>query len=363
MSSEMQCMSAETSVRHSEKKSLIGRCIDICAANPSKMVLTDGEDVRSIYAAIRLHNENLAQVTLLGRSQVVRALLRSESIKAGLADCSKCIGVLDPSDPDFLARNIADYMQIVRDAGKSAGEGEVREYMSTGPAAGAMLVRRGEVEVGIGGTVSSTSDMIRAGLRILGVAPGGRTISSFSFLVAPPYSRDARKVLVFSDCGVVPEPNAEQLFDIAIGAAENFAYMTGEEPKVALLSFSSHGSAKHPRAKFVHEVAQAVRQARPAMLVDGELQFDAAISPEVARAKAPGSPLKGEANVLIFPSLEAANIATKVAERMGGYRGLGPLLQGLNGGWHDVSRGCSADDFYQVSLIGAVLARGTEQSK
>lgn len=345
--------------------SLLGRCIELCSAKPATLVFPDGEDPRAVSAAIRLRDEGLGHAVLLGRPLAVRSILRRESGCCGREPGR--IRVIDPAAPEVLERNTADYMKILaarnkgkdgksQDPGKIAAE--AREYMKTGPAAGAMMVRRGEVEAGVGGNLSSTADMLRAGLRVLGVRPGGRTISSFFFMIAPVDSPDPRKVLVFADSGVIPEPTHEQLADITVDSAEQFRRMTGEEPRVALLSFSSHGSSGHPRAAFVRGVAEEVRKRRPELVLDGELQFDAAVVPEVARLKVPDSPLGGLANVLIFPSLEAGNIGYKIAQRLGGYTAIGPLLQGIDGCWHDLSRGCGADDIYQVSLIGAALRRG-----
>lgn len=334
--------------------SLLGRCMELCSLKPATLVFTDGEDSRAVRAAMRLRGEGLAKVVLLGRPLALRRYLRDSVSGKGAGEN---VTVMDPASPEFLARNTADYIKIMHEAGKSVTGDEARRFMATAPAAGAMMVRRGEVEGGIGGNVSSTADMLRAGLRVLGLEPGCNTVSSFFFMIAPVGSHDPRKILVFADGGVVPEPTAEQLADIALGAASQFTGMTGQEARVALLSFSSHGSAKHPRADFVRTVARSLRERRPDLMVDGELQLDAAIVPEVAKQKVPESALGGMANVLVFPSLEAGNIGYKLAQRLGGYTAIGPLLQGLNGCWHDLSRGCSEKDMYQTALIGTALHR------
>ena len=337
--------------------SLLGRCIELCSAKPASIVFPDGEDSRAVEAAVRLQEEGLGDVLLLGNPFAVRGLLRSAMTKIGHVGSSINLRILDPKSSTVLEKNTIEFMDIMRNNGKKITEEDARNFMSTGPGAAAMMVRRGEVEAGVGGNISSTSDMIKAGLRVIGVKPGGKTISSFFFMLAPMASYDHRQVLVFADCGVIPVPTEEQLVDIATDSADQFQLMTGEKAKVAMLSFSTAGSATHARAKFVRDVVAKVRQARPDLLIDGELQFDAAMVPEVAQQKMKNSPVAGEANVLVFPSLEAGNIGYKIAQRLGGYTAIGPLLQGLNGCWHDLSRGCSAEDMYQVSLIGAALNR------
>jgi len=217
--------------------------------------------------------------------------------------------------------------------------------------AGCLIVRRGEALAGIAGNISPTPDVMRAGLRILGTAPGTKTVSGFFFMLSP----DGKRCFIYADVGVIPEPTREQLADITISSAECYRHMVKEEPHVALLSFSTKGSAKHPRVDRIRQALELVRTRDPQLTVDGELQFDAAFVPEVGASKAPDSRVAGKANVFIFPSLEAGNIAYKITERLGKYTALGPFLQGLDGGWHDLSRGCSADDVYMVALIGMAL--------
>lgn len=342
---------------------LLVRAVEILREKPARVVLTDGEDARAVSAAMRLIREGLARPVLLGRPLAIRAMAQKE-LRA-THQPGPGLEIIDPAAPSVLARNTKDYLAHLAASGKKAGEEEAAAFMRTPAAAGAMMVKRGEAEVGVGGNIASTAEMIRAGLRVLGTAPGSKTVSGFFFMIAPDSpcglplgkSDGQGRVLIFADGGVIPEPTSEQLVDIAIDSARQYKRMTGEEPRVAMLSFSSHGSAKHPRAEFVRNTVAAVRSRDPGLLVDGELQLDAAIVPSVADQKVPDSPLGGRANVLIFPSLEAGNISYKIAQRLGGYTAIGPLLQGLGGGWHDLSRGCSADDMYQVSLIGAALER------
>jgi len=327
---------------------ILQSCMDACREQPGTVVFPDCLDSRVLQAASIIKQEGLAEPVLVQSPFAVRAKMsRSEVAAAGFT-------VVDHTSPTLLEKNTEAYRSILREKGKEISGDDARRAMNCPLGAAAMMVRRGEVEVGVAGNLSSTAAVLRAGLSLIPRKAGIDHISSFFLMVSP----DGRRRYLFADCAVVPEPSSEVLADIAISSAQMARGLLAEEPRVALLSFSTKGSSNHPRAAAVRAAVGKIRERAPDIMVDGELQFDAAAVPGVAALKVPGSILEGKANVFIFPSLEAGNIAYKMVQRLADYTALGPFLQGFNGGWHDLSRGCSAKDIVKVAVVGLCLQRG-----
>ncbi len=273
------------------------------------------------------------------RIQAARAVLERD----GLAHV---IWVESPPDhPRFedAARRLHERMRA-----KGTSEAEARELAADRIFFGALLVALGEADASVGGATCATAHVIRAGLRAVGTAPGTKLVSSCFLMV-----RDDTAYL-FADGAVVPDPDPAGLADIARTTALTWQALTGEKPRVAFLSFSTKGSAEHPRVEKVRAAVGIFRAANPSMIADGELQLDAAIVPEVAMRKAPGSPVQGRANVLVFPDLDAGNIGYKLAQRLGGFAAFGPIVQGLAKPVMDLSRGCSASDVVDTAVIAMV---------
>lgn len=306
------------------------------------IVLPEAHDERVIQAAEKLQKEGICSVILLGDENKIR-----EDAKKLNVDLTG-IRIIDPLKSDKLT----DFTNIYFNLRKTKGVDfeKAKEVMKNNLFFGAMMVREGMADGFVGGSASPTADVLRAGIHCVGMPEGISIVSSFFLMVLP------EKVYAFADCAVVPNPNEEQLADIAISTADNFSKLVGEEPLVAMLSFSTKGSAEHEMVDKVRKATEIVKQKRPDLKVDGELQFDAAIVEKVGKSKAPGSEIAGRANVLIFPDLNAGNIGYKIAQRLGGAEAIGPIVQGLRKPIFDLSRGCSVDDIVNTAAIACLMA-------
>lgn len=306
----------------------------------SRLALPEAEDPRVLKAAAQARQENLCRPVLVGQPSAIRRAARAAGVNLDGLE------IEDPAtDPRFEER-LAFWAE-----GRREPEEVLRKWLLNPLYFADMLVRQGEADGAVMGAVATTGETLRAALRVVGVDPRYKVVTS-CFLMAW-----ADRVLVYADCGVVPKPTPEQLADIAMQAAAARRALVGDEPRVALLSFSTLGSAQHESLDGVRQALEILKSRDVGFPFDGELQGDAALVPSVAARKAAQSPVAGSANVLIFPDLNSGNIAYKLTERLAGARAIGPLLQGLALPIHDLSRGCSTNDILDTLAITALDAR------
>ena len=311
------------------------------------IVLCEGEDKRVVKAAADATKEGVAKIVLLGDESAIKAANPDVDLTG--------VTIVNPLTSDKLPEYNAKLCELR--ASKGMTSEQAAKLLQDGTYFGAMMLKMGDVDGLVSGACHSTANTLRPGLQIIKTAKGVSSVSSFNLMICPPqgnqYCPDG--LVVFADCGLNPTYTSEGLADLAISTAKSAKAIAGIDPKVAMLSFSSKGSAKHDNVTLVAEATKIAKEKAPDLKLDGELQFDAAFSPVVAKTKCPNSPVAGQANTFIFPDINAGNIGYKVAQRFGGFDAFGPILQGLNAPINDLSRGCNADEVYQMAIITAGL--------
>ncbi|WBU53952.1 phosphate acetyltransferase [Paracoccus sp. SCSIO 75233] len=312
----------------------LNRIFQIARDNPRHIILPEGDDPRVVEAALRLTSEGLARVTLMNGPDL-----------PGIASIA-------PSEAPDLAE-LATLWHKMRAARGMTAERALEEMQDPIRQA-AMRVRLGQADGTVGGAVATTADTVRAALQVIGKAPDAGIVSSFFLMLSCGPDAPIKGGLIFADCGLVVDPDAAQLAAIARSAAQSCQKLLAETPRVALLSFSTAGSADHPSLGKLREALALIRAAEPDLEVDGELQFDAALDDAIRASKAPRSRLSGRPNVFIFPDLASGNIGYKIAQRLGGLSAIGPILQGLAKPANDLSRGCSVDDIVAATAVTTV---------
>ena len=324
-------------------------------ANRQRIVLPEGLEPRTLTAADRIIADGLAEIILIGNPTDVLNMGK----ELGLKNLDRAT-IVDPADEAVLDK----YAPLFYDLRKSKGitMDEARLTTANPLYLGCLMVKAGDADGQVAGAMNTTGNVLRAAFQVIKTMPGISVVSGAFVMLLPKGSKyGTNDILIFADCAVVPDPTAPELAQIAVSSAKTARDIAGIEPRVAILSFSTKGSAKSEKVDKVIEATELAHQLDPNLILDGELQADAAIVPSVATAKAPNSPLSGRANVLVFPNLEVGNIAYKLVQRLGGVQAVGPVLQGLAAPVNDLSRGCFPEDIYKTIIITCNQAIGLKK--
>ncbi len=325
---------------------------DKAMLNKQRIVLPEGTEPRTLTAANQLIADGVANIILIGVPDEIYTAAQNMNLSH-----IKSATIINPKDPEVIDK----YAPILYELRKSKGVtmDEAREIAANPLYLGCLAIKAGDADGQVAGAMNTTGNVLRAAFQVIKTAPGIDVVSGAFIMLLPPgspYGSDG--IIVFADCAVVPAPTAPELAQIAVSTAKTTHDIAGITPRVAMLSFSTKGSAKHDNVTKVIEATQIAREMDPNLMIDGELQADAALVPSIGFSKAPGSPIAGKATVLIFPSLEVGNIAYKLVQRMAGAQAVGPILQGLAAPVNDLSRGCSSEDIYKTVIITCNQAIG-----
>lgn len=313
------------------------------------IVLPESNDIRVIKATSKILKEGFADIILIGNKKEILDLANKNDVDITQAK------IIEPLKSDKFSKYATDFYELRKNKGMTLNK--AKEIMKDNVYFGMMMVKEGDADGLVSGACHSTADTLRPALQILKTKPGTKLVSAFFLMAVPNCEYGENGAFVFGDCGLNEYPDPDSLSEIAISSSKSFKQLVEKEPKVAMLSYSSYGSAHSPLTDKVVEATKILKEKMPNLIADGELQLDAAIVPEIAASKAPGSPLKGEANTLIFPDLDAGNIGYKLVQRLAKAEAYGPLCQGIAKPVNDLSRGCSAEDIAGVVAITAVQSQ------